>query len=110
MPALPGFAVVGQAPARRSTLPRLISTGRRADIAVTGKPRPACGNIPVACARAFRRNPKSVELAVLEVKTKSDRLVRQRGQIFNPTPPDSLQGLVRPHRKATLRSERRHNL
>jgi hypothetical protein len=67
-----------------------ISSRRIAGIPVAGKFRPACGHAAETCSRDFWRNPKGVEMAVLQVKAKSDRLVRDGRQIFNTIPANSV--------------------
>src|SRR5438045_7304429 len=88
----------------------LVATGRVARITITGKSRPACANVAITGSRGFRRNPKGVELAVSEVKAKSDWPVRHRRHIINTDPTNSLQGFVGRHWQAILHREARQDL
>ncbi len=58
-------------------LTRLVPAGRTAEIAVTGKARPARGHIAATGPGWLGRDPEGIEAAVLQVETKPNRLVGQ---------------------------------
>src|SRR5258706_13993268 len=82
-----------------------VAVQRTAGITVTGKARPARGNVTETGSCLLRRSPKGVELAVLQEKANPDWLVRQRRQIFNTIPPNRLQNFVGRHRDVILHRE-----